>query len=185
MTTRLTTTPDTDDGTGPEPEDGADPSTVMATHDAAHAALDTLFYAALESLTALDVSGARAAWGALALAVSAHARAEEAFFGDALDDAFEPPRGASARIFVPEHRTLERLLEAGDAVLARLAAQGEGMPLRARVVRALEPLLRVQHLLSHHYARERDILYPWVLPRLPATSRRGLCEALGGAVRAR
>lgn len=160
--------------TGAEP----DAATLMRQHDAAHAALDALFYRALEALTALDLDGARAAWRGLSRAISEHAAAEESSFGDALDDAFEPPRGASSRIFLPEHRTLERLLQAGDGVLERLAETDDAMPLRGRVVRALEPLLRVQHLLSHHYARERDILYPWVLPRLSPAARQRLLVAL-------
>ncbi len=162
-----------------------DPATLIARHDDAHDALDGLFFGALEALTALDVPEAARVWRALREAVIAHAAAEEACFAGTLDDAFEPPRGASARIFVPEHRSLERLLQAGAATLDALAAPEPGRPLRARVVRSLEPLLRVHHLLSHHHARERDIIYPWVLPRLDAAARRCLVEGLESSLPAR
>lgn len=160
-----------------------------AAHVVAHEKLDLLFFRCLETLVALDVgpagdhprSGARRAWQLLSDAVTTHANAEETAFDGVLTDAAEPPRGASPRIFHPEHRQLETLLQRGHDVLAELAALAvvaSASALRAAIVRHLEPLMRVQHLLSHHFERERTLIYPFVIQHLDAARHATLTETL-------
>jgi hypothetical protein len=149
---------------------------LLDCHERAHAALEATFFAALEALTALELGRALARWEALTEALSDHLAAEDATLLDLLDDAREPPRGASARILAPEHARLDELLAAAQATLSALHAFAEapGSPVRSVMVRRLEPLLRAQHLLGHHHARERDLVYPFVAPQLTEAEARAL-----------
>jgi|GEM_PF-2173342 len=168
-------------------------ATLIALHDTAHAALEELFFLAISALTELRIGDPSAPaadtalghWRALVASLTAHQEAEELAFAGRLADTEDPPRGASDRIYLPEHKQLGHLLAAGRTVLVDLAATAAEPGLRDRMVRCLEPLWRVIHLVSHHLARERDIIYPWVLPRLTAAARASLAEGLTASIAAR
>ena len=159
------------------------PDALMALHDAAHAGLDALFFRSLEYLTALDIDGAESIFEVLAAAIEHHAAAEELAFDGVLTDAAEPPRGASPRIFAPEHRQLESLVASALAALAAFDRTCNERLQRAAVVRGLEPLLRVHHLLGHHFQREQDLIYPFVAPRLGPERIAALMAALAATLR--
>jgi hypothetical protein len=146
---------------------------LLRVHDEAHECLEAAFFGVLEALTALEVTSACDRWRRLADAITDHHAAEDAALLPHLADDHTPPRGASARIQGPEHARLAALLGDGADLLCALSATPrEG--LRARMVRALEGLLRVGHLVSHHHARERELVYPFAVPRLTAEA----CERL-------
>ncbi len=153
---------------------------LVACHERAHAALEATFFGALEALTALDLGRAVSQWETLMAATASHLDAEDAALLDLLDDAQAPPRGASARIVAPEHSRLGELLAAGQAALGALHAFAEapGSPVRRVMVRRLEPLLRVHHLLTHHHVRERELVYPFAARRLTAAEAAQLMRVL-------
>jgi hypothetical protein len=161
----------------------ATPEGLMALHDAAHAGLDALFFRSLEHLTALDVDAAARVFDVLGTTIDTHAAAEEHAFDGVLTDAAEPPRGASPRIFAPEHRQLEALVAAARATLAAfVAGPMDSAALRAAIVRGLEPLFRVHHLLSHHHQREERLIYPFVAPRLSPERLAALMHTLAATL---
>jgi hypothetical protein len=169
------------DGGDRDDADDADLAALLDHHAAAHAALEAAFFEVLEALSALETASALARWRQLAEAVVTHHGAEDEALLPLLGDEASPPRGASARIQGPEHARLVTLLAEGGAVLELLAAApSEG--LRARVVRAFGPLLRVQHLLEHHHTRERDLIYPFAAPRLAPEARRRLRQGLAAGL---
>jgi DNA-binding NtrC family response regulator len=161
----------------------ATPEGLMALHDAAHAGLDALFFRSLEHLTALDIDAAARVFDVLGTTIETHAAAEEQAFDGVLTDDAEPPRGASPRIFMPEHRQLEGLVAAARTTLVTFVADPTDLgTLRATIVRGLEPLFRVHHLLSHHHQREERLIYPFVAPRLPSERLAALMNTLAATL---
>ena len=153
-------------------------SQLLSFHRTLHQTLLDGLERGLVAAVALDFPQAARCFGAVAQTVTAHRRDEEAALAELSEH--EPPRGAGQALIVAEHDKLDALLATALATLDALSGLAE-LPLDAQrlaLVRHLDTLLRVKHLLEHHTLRENEILYPHLLIHLPEAKRQVLEHAL-------
>lgn len=146
---------------------------LMAANVEAHARFIGALEDALVAFTALEGEAAMRHWLALARHLAAHQLIEEELLAClALHTDAPSPRGGASDLVVAEHRRLDHL----HALAAQRIAEVQATPPEARrlaMVRGLDDVLRVRHLLEHHAQREDRIVYPHLVATLPPA----LCAA--------
>ena len=147
------------------------PTSLTAANAACHEHFAALIEDALVALTALEFQRADVLWSELGALVAAHQEVEEALLA-ALPSDFKAPRGGSPSLVLAEHRRLNELHASVSAKVKSLSEVPEPDRRRA-MVKSLDDVLRVQHLLDHHGEREQKIVYPHLDACLdPAVSER-------------
>lgn len=144
-----------------------------------HEAHEELRLDFLEALIQLDLEGARAAFRALEEALTAHLELEEARVLPALARALDE-RGGEREVtdqhVEGDHKILRRTFARCEALLDRLAGEGEGQ--RRALVKELDTFLLLGRVLEHHTAREDRLVYPLLDDALSEAERAALLERL-------
>ena len=97
--------------------------------------------------------------------LSEHLQAEERYWVPLFEHHFGHSRGFGAQLILEEHKVLERLLGALRFLVNTIAARNQ--PLEAQqVLTMLEESFRFRGVLSHHLAREDNVMIP-ALAELP------------------
>ncbi|MFO0747583.1 MAG: hypothetical protein U1F43_18235 [Myxococcota bacterium] len=149
---------------------------LVVANQAAHARFLAALEEALVALTTLDLARATDAWSRLGAALARHERVEAELLALQLD--VVAPRGGGAALVVAEHRRLDLLHAEATATIAGLEAVPDDAR-RLAMVRGLDELLRVRHLLEHHGQREDDIVYPFLGRALDGVVVAGFAQRLG------
>jgi hypothetical protein len=163
--------------TDPQPD-------LVVAHDALHARLEELAWAALEALVRQQLEAAAGSWRAFAVLLQEHMALED---GRVLP-AYRPlaPAEGPGRLDHVEgdHTILLRHVAAIDALLGQLqqlgAQSAAALPLRS-ILQELPVFYRLLGTLEHHAARERQHVYPALARALPPEDLRALSTALTAA----
>lgn len=153
---------------------------LVAANRDVHRVLDHLHEDVFLALLDGDPGAARVAWLTLGEALAAHQAVEEPAL--AAHPTPHPPRGGSHDLVLAEHRRLNLLWDQGLGILDELVALSSTPTLRRAIVRALDRLLRLHHLLDHHGEREHALVYPDLDARLAAFEAEALAAALHAAI---
>jgi hemerythrin-like domain-containing protein len=138
-----------------------------------HAVFAARFHAHQVALLDRDFARAARELAAYRDALFAHAAAEErhvlpryeALGGDATD--------APLRLFLGEHANLRRFV---DEFVARVAALAK-VPDDRALLELFDREATFKNLVLHHDLRERNVLYPFLAARLPATDQAAVLAA--------
>lgn len=145
---------------------------LSAAHHELHERLLARIEQGLVAATRLDFASTHVSFSEVGVAISRHRRAEELALA-ALPIEPVAPRGASTELVTAEHDKLDEVVVRSLDVIAALTTLGDTSEFARRValVRHLESLLRVRHLLEHHTLREESLVYPHLEDHLPEPAR--------------
>jgi hypothetical protein len=158
------------------PDDVTSDGPLVAANRAVHHVFDRLHEDVFLALMRADLAAARAAWRDLGRALEAHQQVEEPAL--AAHPSPHPPRGGSAELVLAEHARLNLLWAQGSTLLDELATSTDADTLPRAIVRSLDRLLRLHHLLDHHGEREHHLVYPDLEARLSPAEALALAAAL-------
>lgn len=145
----------------------APPASSFVELDRMHVELDAHFQAHQEHLVLFDVPAATEALQRFAALLALHMEQEERHLLPLYAGVPSSAKRDQADVYRLEHRKLEQLIDNLHVALAGIDAK----PTPAEVIHLLERGTLIKHVMEHHGARERALLYP-ALDSLAAPSQR-------------
>lgn len=142
-----------------------------------HTNLDALF---LEHQTALldrDVTSARGALEAYAIALDAHINEEQAHILPVYKERVPEQPGGQTQMFLDEHARIRVLLADLQKKVDALCSPEK--PDAKSVLALLDQETQFKNYMDHHDRRERSFLYPGLDGALSVEEREALLETLG------
>ncbi len=91
--------------------------------------------------------------------LDAHIAEEDGYWVPLFEDRFGMSRGFGAELLRSEHRVIEKLLGALRFLVRSVAGRGGEMAAQD-VLNLLEESFRFRGVLSHHHAREDNVMIP-------------------------
>ncbi len=140
-----------------------------------HQWLDDCFLAHQTALLSLDLSQARKLLHRYETNLLAHMKDEEdsliPIYGERISDV----PGGAVELFLAEHKRIRRFVTDFRDTLENIRAK-KGLELKHHIIALLDREAMYKGLLSHHHARERNTLFPWLDLLTSAEERASLLD---------
>ena len=126
-----------------------------------HQWLDDCFLAHQTALLSLDLSQARKLLHLYEINIQAHMKDEEESLIPVYGERISAVPGGAVELFLGEHKKIRRFVAEFHDALKNVRTK-KGLDLKHQIIALLDREAMYKGLLSHHHARERNTLFPWL-----------------------